>query len=294
MQVSECLRTVAPPIQWCIPYYGRPIDPSPSGRHACRSTLRPGRPVAISRPGADAEPGAHLQSQPASQITRFDKTERAHYVVLIIAVFETFRCYHSGMYAAGYILAGGRSTRMGRDKALLPWHGQPALLHMIRLVEAAMGTTAISARPAVVLGPDTRYRSVCHAACWDDLQPGLGPLGGLETALTKTRSDWNLLVSIDIPGVPAALLRSLIEAAPRSSAQAIVVRDPGGAGQVHPLCAIYHRSCLAAVQASLRVGDYRMMNLLKRLTIDHMELAVPLENLNCPEDWLHASDVVTL
>ncbi len=191
------------------------------------------------------------------------------------------------MHAAGYVLAGGRSIRMGRDKALLPWNGQPLLLHMFGLVEAAAGA-------AIVLGPDARYGALCHGACWDDLHPGLGPLGGLETALAQTRADWNLVVSIDIPEVTQPLLRSLLDAASETAAQAVAVRDPGsfeGNSQVHPLCAVYHRNCLPAVEDSIRKGDYRMTNLLKRLTVDYLELPAPLQNLNCPDDWRQAGQL---
>jgi molybdenum cofactor guanylyltransferase len=193
------------------------------------------------------------------------------------------------MRAAGYVLAGGRSTRMGTDKALLLWQGHPLLVHMLRLVESAAVT-------ATVLGPPTRYSAFCDV-CWDDLHPGLGPLGGLETALTRTRSDWNLLVSIDIPGVTPDILKTLVHAASRTAADAIVLRDPAlpgePRGQVHPLCAIYHRRCLAVIKESIRNGDLRMMTLLTRLSVDHLDLAEPLENLNSLKDWLRAMAATT-
>lgn len=188
------------------------------------------------------------------------------------------------MQAAGYVLAGGRSTRMGRDKALMPWHGRPLLLHMLRLVESVTET-------AVVLGPNSRYAAFCDNV-WDDLHPGLGPLGGLETALTRTRADWNLLVSIDAPTVTADILRALADATCHTNAQAIVLRDPPSSdrsgAQLHPLCAMYHRNCLGLVQQCVRQRDLRMMNLLKKLTADHLELDAPLVNLNSPKDWLRA------
>lgn len=194
------------------------------------------------------------------------------------------------MHAAGYVLAGGRSTRMGRDKALLLWQGEPLLLHMIRLVESTAGN-------AVVLGPGSRYRSLTQAPCWDDLHPGLGPLGAIETALTRTESDWNLVVSIDIPALTPALLHGLLNSAAQTTAQAVIACDPGDAsdpgGRVHPLCAVYHRSCLGTVQAAVRERDYRLMNLLKRLTIERLELPAPLKNLNCPDEWRLAAESVT-
>lgn len=192
------------------------------------------------------------------------------------------------MRAAGYVLAGGRSTRMGRDKALLPWNDRPLLVHMLSLVESATGT-------AIVLGSHTRYSAICDAVCWDDLRPGLGPMGGLETALTRTQADWNLVVSIDTPGVKPATLEALVHVASRTIAEVIVVCDSPSAdhvaGQVHPLCAIYHRRCLSAVEDSIRQGDLRVMSLLKRLKTEHLELPAPLKNLNSLEDWRRATTV---
>jgi molybdopterin-guanine dinucleotide biosynthesis protein A len=184
------------------------------------------------------------------------------------------------MQAAGYVLAGGRSTRMGRDKALLSWQGHPLLLHMLRLIEAAAGT-------AIVLGPASRYASLGNPV-WDDLHPGLGPLGALETALSRTQADWNLLVSIDTPTISATDLKALLELTATTRAQAIVSVDPASGnqpGQPHPLCAVYHRNCLGTVVQSIAQRDLRMMNLLKKLAVYHLQLSAPLENLNSPEDW---------
>jgi molybdenum cofactor guanylyltransferase len=176
---------------------------------------------------------------------------------------------------------------MGSDKALLPWLGQPLLVHMLRLVESATET-------AIVLGPHSRYSGLWNV-CWDDLHPGLGPLGGLETALTRTRSDWNLVVSIDTPGVAIDVLKALVQATSQATADVIVLRDPPRAGKsrgpVHPLCAVYHRRCLRAVEHSIRDGDLRMMNLLMRLRVNHLDLIEPLENLNSPEDWTRATAI---
>ena len=191
------------------------------------------------------------------------------------------------MHLAGFVLAGGLSTRMRRDKAMLDWHGEPLLAHMAQEV-------ACVARSVVVLGPPSRYQAL-GVPCWSDVHPGLGPLGALETALQRTSEDWNLLVAVDLAGVDRTLLASLVHIAESAGdAQAAVVRelespetsDAGNARcRVHPLCGIYHRSVLAAVQDAIRRNDLRMMNLLSRLNPVYHDIRYRLANLNQPEDW---------
>jgi molybdenum cofactor guanylyltransferase len=193
-------------------------------------------------------------------------------------------CYHSGMQLAGFVLAGGLSTRMGRDKAMLDWRGEPLLAHLAREVASV-------ARSVVVLGPPARYQALGFP-CWSDLHLGLGPIGALETALHRTSDEWNLLVAVDLPGVDRSLLAGLGRTAFRAGKrQATVIRevessDEGGAGsRVHPLCGIYLRSALAAVQDAIRRNDLRMMNLLSRLNPVYHDIPYRLANLNQPEDW---------
>jgi len=191
------------------------------------------------------------------------------------------------MHLAGFVLAGGLSTRMRRDKAMLDWHGEPLLAHRAQEV-------ACVARSVVVLGPPSRYQAL-GLLCWSDIHPGLGPLGALETALQRTSEDWNLVVAVDLAGVDRSLLASLGDTAERArDAQATVVREVespetgdqrGVTCHVHPLCGIYHRSALAAVQEAIRRNDLRMMNLLSRLNPVYHDIPYRLANLNQPEDW---------
>jgi molybdenum cofactor guanylyltransferase len=191
------------------------------------------------------------------------------------------------MHLAGFVLAGGLSTRMRRDKAMLDWHGESLLAHMAQEVASV-------ARSVVVVGPPSRYEGL-GLSCWSDIHPGLGPLGALETALHRTSEDWNLVVAVDMAGVDRSLLASLAGTAQGAGgAQATVVReveppetgDERGAGcRVHPLCGIYHRSALAAVQEAIRRNDLRMMNLLSRLNPVYHDIPYRLANLNQPKDW---------
>jgi molybdopterin-guanine dinucleotide biosynthesis protein A len=191
------------------------------------------------------------------------------------------------MHLAGFVLAGGLSTRMKRDKAMLDWRGETLLAHTAQEV-------ACVARSVVVLGPPSRYQALGFL-CWNDIHPGLGPLGALETALQRTTEDWNLIVAVDLAGADRKLLAALGETAEAAGdAQAAVVREvdlpetsdaEGSECRVHPLCGVYHRSALAAVQVAIRRNDLRMMSLLSRLNTVYHDIRYRLANLNQPEDW---------
>lgn len=170
----------------------------------------------------------------------------------------------------------------------MAWRGKPLLLHMAGLVKEAVGS-------AIVLGPYSRYGRLAEEsglACWDDLHSDLGPLSGLETALTRTCSDLNLVVAVDLPGIAPVVLRDLLHTAMRAGTETTVARDPNG--QVHPLCAVYHRISLKAIQGAIRIGDLRMMNVLEQLEVSFLDLAEPLSNLNRPEDWSKAEAAAVL
>jgi molybdopterin-guanine dinucleotide biosynthesis protein A len=97
---------------------------------------------------------------------------------------------------AGYVVAGGGSTRFGQDKAMAELGGKPMLMRMCGLVADTVGSVSVVAPPFRYLNFDVWITQ--------DLWPGQGPLGGIVTALLATDEtdggrDWNLIVSCDMP-----------------------------------------------------------------------------------------------
>ena len=187
------------------------------------------------------------------------------------------QCYYSLMEATGFVLAGGESARMGRDKALLPYRGTTLLEYVASVVRQAAGTVSI-------LGDAKRYRNLPYPV-YPDRVPSCGPIGGIYTALSMTDSDWNLIVACDMPMLSAALLRPLIDASFRSTVDCLVGAGPGGEPQ--PLCGIYHRRCLPAVERAIRDKRFKMKELVSELkagivTLDESLLA----NVNTPGEWV--------
>jgi molybdopterin-guanine dinucleotide biosynthesis protein A len=182
------------------------------------------------------------------------------------------------MQRAGFILAGGQSSRMGRDKAVLPWRGATLVENIAELVASVAGS-------ATIVGPADRYQAL-GLSVLPDLRPGLGPLSGLETALTASTSEWNLVLACDLINVDRALLVCLFDRAEASNADVTVARD--ASGFVHPLCAVYNRRCLAAASAALDRHELRLLTLIDTLNAAFVDTTQPLLNVNTPEEWLAA------
>ena len=176
---------------------------------------------------------------------------------------------------AGFVLAGGRSSRMGRDKALLPLDGEPLVARIARRVAAAAGSVAI-------VGPADRYASLGFEVVPDRL-PGAGPLGGIDTALALGRAKWNLVVACDLPAVAPAFLAALLERAQASHADCVMPRSD----RPEPLCAVYSLSAAIPIRAALSAGIRKVTQALTALSVDWYEVDQPgiLTNLNTPHDW---------
>jgi molybdenum cofactor guanylyltransferase len=175
---------------------------------------------------------------------------------------------------AGYVLAGGRSSRMGRDKALLPFRGQTLADAVACAVEQAVGSVVLVGRG--------------DFGCWraiPDLYPGEGPLGGILTALADTAAEWNMIVACDMPELTAPFLLGLLEAAEASEADALVPAGPSG--RLEPLCAVYHRRARTPLEAAFRGGVRKITAALESVRAVRFPVAEirPLQNVNTPEDW---------
>jgi molybdopterin-guanine dinucleotide biosynthesis protein A len=107
--------------------------------------------------------------------------------------------------AAGFVLAGGQSSRMGSDKALLDFGGRP-------LVEQAIGILKAAGLPVCIAGASEETRALLenYAPVIPDAEPGLGPLAGVCSALRSTTADYAVFLPVDIPLMPPSLLLYLL------------------------------------------------------------------------------------
>jgi molybdenum cofactor guanylyltransferase len=180
------------------------------------------------------------------------------------------------MQAAGFVLVGGRSSRMGRDKALLEWNAHPLVEEVARKVQSVAGNVAL-------VGPVERYGRLGFE-CLADLRPGLGPLAGIEAALASGRAGMNLVVACDLPGVERAWLERLVREVEETGVKCIVTRDIKGT--VHPLCGVYRSECLPVVRRALDEGCLRMQDITQELQTAIADLNSALLNVNTPQEWM--------
>ena len=179
------------------------------------------------------------------------------------------------MRTAGFVLVGGQSSRMGRDKALLPWNSAPLVEDVIAKVQAAAGSIKL-------IGDPSRYRHLGYD-CVPDRRWSLGPLAGIEAALSSHRGELNLIAACDMPGLQLAWLRLLLERAAQSDALCTLLLDSNGA--MHPLCAVYRSDCLPVVQNALDQRQLKLMDLVAGLNAQTVTVPTPVWNVNTPEEW---------
>jgi molybdenum cofactor guanylyltransferase len=177
--------------------------------------------------------------------------------------------------AAGFVLVGGNSSRMGRDKAFLSWRSRFMVQHVADQVASCVGNVAL-------IGHPERYRAL-GIDCFADLRPGLGPLAGVEAALESQRGGLNLIVGCDMPDLETACLFKLLERAEMNNAQCVAARDENGL--IHPLCAVYSSSCLPAIRGALDAGRLKLLDVLEQLGAITLEIGQQISNLNTPEEW---------
>lgn len=184
------------------------------------------------------------------------------------------------------ILAGGRSSRMGRDKAWLPVDGRPLLARQIALVQELGPTqTFISGRP------DVDYSAFGCQVLYDR-ETGLGPLGGMERALHECAASLLLVLAVDLAEMTSSFLRRL---AARCDWHTGAV--PKRAGDLDPLAAIYPKRCHALACEALARSRYAARDFAAACLRERTVKAFPVPsaddgcfaNWNRPTDLKHAA-----
>jgi len=168
--------------------------------------------------------------------------------------------------AAAIVLAGGKSKRLGRDKASEPLLGRPLLQHVLDrlagLVEEYVVVSAVGQTLPHVEAPALRVA--------EDLYPETGPLGGIYTGLCATAAPYAVAVACDMPLLQPSLVAELLRRAPGHD---LVV--PVSEEFPQPLCAVYSQACREAFRRQLETGNYKITAAFGRLKPLYLK----------PEDW---------
>lgn len=186
---------------------------------------------------------------------------------------------------AAFIIAGGRSSRMGTDKAFLTLGGQT-------LIERALVVTSSVSTQVAIVGDPAKFWK--YGTVVEDVYRDAGPLAGIHAALLQKSAELNLMLAVDMPFVSQALLEFLFTTAAAIDATVTVSRTGRG---FQPLCAVYRREFTSAAEQSLRAGKYKIDALFagfRTRVIDETELQNSgfstelFLNVNTPEE-LHAA-----
>lgn len=198
-------------------------------------------------------------------------------------VLQAARTQGLSASVAGFVVAGGRSARMGRDKALLPWRETTLLDHAIARLRA------LTEDVRILCGPEPRYADRGLPIVVDAAGPA-SALVALLSALDAAPSRTCLLLAVDLPNVTPALLQALAAA----DADAVV---PVSASGPEPLCAVYHAACREPIRESIARGDLKMTGFwadVRVLRIEGEALArlgdpnALFVNVNSPQDYERA------
>ena len=153
------------------------------------------------------------------------------------------------------LFVGGRSSRMGRDKASLEIEGIPLWQRQLQTLRS--------------LGPSEIFLSAPTQPAWiredmefvADANPRSGPLAGLVAVLRRCENEHMLALAIDLPNMTTAFLKHLLATCPDDGG---VVPKRIGAALFEPLAAIYPASCLALAENCLNSGEYSLQQLISR------------------------------
>jgi FdhD protein len=187
---------------------------------------------------------------------------------------------------AGVILAGGESSRMGRNKALMEVNGE-------RMVETAYRRMAELFDEVLLVTNTPEIYDFIPCRKIADIYPGMGPLGGIHAALSSCSAARAFVTACDMPGLNPRLIRELSNMP--GGVDVVIPETPGG---LEPLHAVYAKSCLAKMEAMLRAGERRILSFFD---LAHVRLVprgkiatldpdyASFRNVNTPEDYQRIS-----
>ena len=188
------------------------------------------------------------------------------------------------------IQAGGQSSRMGRNKALLPFLGQPLIERVLSRVNPLADEILVSANPS-------EEYNFLNVPLIPDVIPGIGALGGLFTALKAASCPFVGVVACDMPFANPILLRGCQEMLDNSDFDAVI---PSSVYGLEPLHAVYRReTCFLPIEKAIQVGQRRLISWheaanIRILTPDETAQYDPdgitFWNINTPEEFREAEE----
>ncbi|NOZ75951.1 MAG: molybdenum cofactor guanylyltransferase [FCB group bacterium] len=221
----------------------------------------------------------HQRNIEVKRTKRHRSTEARPSPIVEVPVNQTDHCCA--------ILAGGQSSRMGLNKALMKIDGLPLIERVVETVKKQVGNPVIIAREP---GKYAFLNLPSHV----DIIANAGPLGGIYTALTYSHSSHCLVLACDLPFLSGYLIRMLLD---QGSSYDVLVVDAGKG--VEPLCAVYSKDCIPVIKNQIQSGNLKITDLYTKIRtriiylkkIKHKFNAHILFNINTPKDLEIAREI---
>jgi molybdopterin-guanine dinucleotide biosynthesis protein A len=175
-----------------------------------------------------------------------------------------------------FILCGGKSSRMQSEKGLVLFQGKPFIEHIIQAI--------LPITEQIKLITTTKEYDYLPYPKIPDIISDKGPLGGIHTALTNSETEFNLILSCDIPLISTELLSELISKHNNEAEITVFASE----SRLHPLIGIYSKKVLPVIKSAIDNDELKMMDLLAKiphqtLNIDESE-NFHLTNINSVDE----------
>lgn len=175
-----------------------------------------------------------------------------------------------------FILCGGKSSRMQSEKGLVLFQEKPFIEHIIKAI--------LPITEQIKLITASKEYDYLEYEKMPDIVSDKGPLGGIYTALSNSKTEFNLILSCDIPLISTELLKELISKHTEEAGITIFASE----SRLHPLIGIYSKKILPVIKKAIETDELKMMDLLAKvphqiINIDESE-NFPLTNINSADE----------
>lgn len=185
-------------------------------------------------------------------------------------------------HTTGYILAGGKSSRMGEDKGLKPFNGKP-------LVQTVIDQMQLAFEKVVLVSNNSDYKQFGLEVI-EDVVKNIGPAGGILTALQHSTTDKNFVVSCDMPFIQCDAIEFIIK-----NCNDAEIFLPERNGNLEPLFGVYSKICLPKWEALIACDCIKLREMVEHFNLKTMDVSAQdyfseklFKNLNTQDEFKNA------
>ncbi len=181
---------------------------------------------------------------------------------------------------SGILLAGGKSSRMGEDKAFMIYDDKELYRYPLKILEYFCDE--------IIISSDNMSFNKTNYEVYPDEKPHLGPMGGLNTCLNKIQNNYAIVLSCDTPGIDIESINELVQLTDKQS----IIVGFNADKKPEALVGIYNKNCILSINRLINSGNYRMSELLKledtyyhKFSYPEAKLRKIFFNINTKEDY---------